>query len=707
MTFYYPALNDTSEPHPGNVRGWMDSLYSKFQPIEQARWNESHIDSMFYAGSQTLNPRSYSFTPGWNQDSYYFNIVQQPVNMVTGFERQRRKGFMYQASEGGDNQTTDQYTRLITHACNIGAIHQQKSKAKELAAIAGMCMAQPYLDYTDTDAAQGTLKVKIWEYNSFIVDPFARDPSFSDAQFVWFQEYISKNESEARFGDRVKRVSSISNSSQGVGSFYFLPEQYNLARNDLYVVSYIWYKWIGNKKKLYSRSRKQFFDFGKEANLEMILYNIPDLEVVNVRAPIWKLATVLNDELMYLGENPIGDIGFPAVPYFWNYDPHLNDYRLRTRSLIRTMRSPQVLFNYKVITNNDIAAAVINSGWKRKVGAVANEENLKKTQAGWDIIINEGSEMTDVEKIIPTAVPESDLALAEGMKALIYETCGIQLENWSGQQDKQISSLTMMMKQAANLLVFQKYFDQWDYSDQLLGDKLLKVALNNWNEYKVGLYLGEDPTPHFYSKIFSNYQTIVEEADLTPTQQNLQAQQMLDINAAFGREVFTPSQIIPKLNITGKGEIIPMLQQQEQMQAQQAQDAEMAQIAIEDAKLKELYSKSVNNIASAREKQGKAELNIGLFEEKISLIAKNRAMATKEKMLALEKLVETMHKYGELEASMADFEIEQDQLQSQQTEDREKVDAKMTAESTRFMEQIMQGMGAMQEQSSQNQMQMR
>lgn len=685
----------------------MDSLYSKYQPIEQARWNEAHIDSMFYAGSQTLNPRSYSFTPGWNQDAYYFNIVQQPVNMITGFERQHRKGFMYQASEGGDNQTTDQYTRLMTHACNVGSIHQQKSKAKELSAISGLVMAQPYLDYTDRDAAQGTLKLKIWEYNSFIVDPFARDPGFADAQFVWFQEYISKNESEARFGERVKKVSSISNSSQGVGSFYFLPEQYNLARNDLFVVSYIWYKWIGNKKKLYSRSRNQFFDFGKEANLEMILYNIPDLEVVNVRAPIWKLATVLNDELMYLGENPIGDIGFPAIPYFWNRDPHLNDYRLMNRSLIRPMRSPQVLFNYKVITNNDIQAAVINSGWKRKVGAVANEDNLKKTQAGWDVLINDGYEMTDIEKIIPTAVPESDLALAEGMKGLIYETCGIQLENWSGQQDKQISSLTMMMKQAANLLVFQKFFDQWDYSDQLLGDKLLKVALNNWNEYKVGLYLGEDPTPHFYSKIFSNYQTIVEEADLTPTQQNLQAQQMLDINAAFGREVFTPSQIIPKLNITGKGEIIPMLQQQEQMQAEQAKDAEMAQNAIEDAKLKELYSKSVNNIASAREKQGKAELNIGLFEEKISLIAKNRAMATKEKMIALEKLVETMHKYGELEASMADFEIEQDQLQSQETEDREKVDAKMTAESTKFLEQIMSGMGAMQQGSSQNQPVMR
>jgi len=134
ISFYYPTFSDSKEPTESNIRGWMDNLYGKFQPIEQSRWNEAQICSLFYAGVQTLNPRSCNFAGGWSQDSYYFNIVQQPINMITGIERQNRKGFMYQASPGSDNQTTDQYTRLITHACNVGNIHEQKSKAKELAA---------------------------------------------------------------------------------------------------------------------------------------------------------------------------------------------------------------------------------------------------------------------------------------------------------------------------------------------------------------------------------------------------------------------------------------------------------------------------------------------------------------------------------------------------------------------------------------------
>jgi hypothetical protein len=36
LSFYYPPWNNALEPNQGNVRQWLDNLYSKFQPIEQA-----------------------------------------------------------------------------------------------------------------------------------------------------------------------------------------------------------------------------------------------------------------------------------------------------------------------------------------------------------------------------------------------------------------------------------------------------------------------------------------------------------------------------------------------------------------------------------------------------------------------------------------------------------------------------------------------
>jgi hypothetical protein len=695
LSFYYPTFNTSLEPNQGNVRQWLDNLYSKFQPLEQCRWNQSNIDTLFYAGDQSFVNRQFNFAPTSSYQQYYFNLVQQPVNMVTGYERQHIKSFNYVPTDEISPQTTDQYTKLITNISNgnAGGIHHQKSKAKELATISGMVLVQPYLDFTTDDQAQGELKLKIWEYNSFIVDPYFRNPDMSDAQFVWCQEYISKNEAESRFPEGFNRVTPMAGSPQRLGNFYFLPENYNMARNDLLVLSYVWYKWKRKKKRLYSRKRNQFFDFaGGEGNLEQLLYSIDDLEAVTVDAPCWKLAVVLNDQLMFQGENPLGFDDCPFVPYFWNYDPHINNYNLRVRSLIRTMRDPQFLFNYKVIINNDITAATINAGWKRKVGAVANEDNLKKTGQGYDVIINEGYEMTDVDKIQPSGVPESDMALAQQMADLIYQTSGIQMENWSGQEDKQISALTALIKQAANLMVFQKYFDQWDLADKLLGNILIQIPLNNWNAEKVKLLIGEEPTPFFYSRVFAKYKVLVEESDLTPTQQNLQAQQMFEVNERFGREVFPPSKIIPKLNITGKAEVIEFLQQQEQQMQQQQQEQAEVQHMLEDAQIKQLYSKATDNIALARERNARAESNLGLFEERLSMIGKNRAMAVKDKVEALSKLVETVSIFGSGPVQQEENEIDTYSQNQETDEEIEKMQAKRSAEANKFLTEIMGSM---------------
>lgn len=689
-SFYYPPWNNSLEPNQGNVRQWLDNLYSKFQPIEQARWNQSNIDTLFYAGSQTFVNRYFNFSPSTSYQQYYFNLCQQPINMITGYQRQHRKSIIYQDIDGSDPQTTDQYTKLMTSIANRGALHEQFSKACELAAISGMVMVQPYLDFQGDDHAQGELKLKIWEYNAFLVDPYFRSPDMSDAQFIWCQEYISKKEAEDRFPDKIDSIAPMAGTPQRYGSFYFLPENYNMARNDLMVLSYVWYKWKKKKKRLYSQSRNQFFDFaGGEENLSEILQSIPDMEEVTVEVPCWKLAVVLNEQLMFQGDNPMGDIGAPMIPVFWNYEPHINYYDLRVRSLIRTMRDPQFLFNYKVITNNDIVSATINAGWKRKIGAVANEDNLKKSGQGWDVIINDGYEMTDCEKLIPSAVPESDLALAQQMDDLIFKTAGVNLENWAGQQDKQISSLTQLMKMAANLMVFQKYFDQWDYSLKLIGDKCINIVQNNWNGPKVSQMIGEEASPFFFNKIFSKFHTMVEEADLTPTQQNLQAQQMMEINERFGREVFPPSMIIPKLNITGKAEIIPFLQQQEQQASAVQNEAQNIQHAFEEMKMKELMAKIHNQLSMARERDARAESNVGLFEERISEISKNHAISTREKMDALTKLLEAIQKFGEVETMLQASNLEGIKLDEEETEKTARMGIERQEAAKKFYQQLM------------------
>lgn len=611
--------------------------------------------------------------------------------MVTGYQRQHRKQVNYIPGEGGDTQTTDQYTKLMTHVCNVEGIHEQFSRACEQAAITGMVLLQPYLDYTGEDPAQGSLKLKLWEYNSFLIDPYMRDYTGEDCQFVWCQEYISKKEAEERFPDKQKFITPMAGTPQRYGSFYFLPENYNMARNDLMVLSYVWYKWKRNKKRLYSRSRNQFFDFaGGQEQLDQLLYAIPDMEEVEVETPTWKLAVVLNDQLMFQGDNPLGFDGFPFIPVFWNYEPHINYYDLRCRGLVRTMRDSNYLLNRRIIINHDISEATINAGWKRKIGAVANEDNLKKSGQGWDVIINEGYDLGDCEKIIPSAVPESDMALADQLQQLIFSTSGVNLENWSAQQDKQVSTLTVLMKQSANLMVLQKYFDQWDLSLKYMGKLLLDIVLNNWNGEKVKLIIGEEPTPYFYSRVFSKYQVVVEEGILTPTQQYQEYNQWIELNQQLGG-IIPAEKLAEKAPIQGKKELMETLAQIRQQQSQAQEQQMILEQAKMEADLRESYSKSANNMASAIERHGRNESNIGLFNERISEVEKNKALATQAKMDAIAKMVEVIQKYGEIEANLAANKIDSYDYEQDLDEFAQKQQAQRTAEGNKFVQQILSG----------------
>jgi hypothetical protein len=307
--------------------------------------------------------------------------------------------------------------------------------------------------------------------------------------------------------------------------------------------------------------------------------------------------------------------------------------------------------------------------------------------------------MTDIQKIIPSSVPESDMALADQLQSLIFSTSGINLENWSAQDQSQASSLTVMLKQAANLMVLQKYFDQWDYSLKLLGSKMLDIVLNNWSAEKVGLLINEEPTEHFYSKIFAKYNVIVEEGLLTPTQQNMQAQQMMDLNRAFGREVFPPSMIVPRMNLAEKSQTTEFLQQQEQQAAAAQGEAQNIQHAFEEAKLKEMMSKAVSNLAQAREKQGRAESNIGLLEERLSEVSKNQSLSVKAKMESIQSLMDTIAKYGELETALKASNIESYNYQEDIRENQERMQAKQSSESNKFLTELMGNLGSGQQQA--------
>lgn len=693
MSFYSPPWDSNVEPNETNVRSWAENLYMRGQPVEQLRWIESDTDVRYHAGDQRYINRAYNFNPGNNWQNFHFNIIQQPINMVTGYQRQHRKSINYIPTEGADTQTTDQYTKLITHANNSRGILEKYSRGCEESAIQGMVLLQPYLDYRD-DPVNGSLESKVWSYNSFMMDPYWREPDMSDCNFVWCQQFIAKREAQSLFPDQqINGMQPMSGSSSRPSRFYFLPENYNMIRTDLLVMSYIWYKWRRKRKKLINRVTQEVFDFtGSDEEIKALLPFIGEdvLEEIEVEVPTWKMCTLLNDQLMWQGYNPLGFDECPFVPLYWNYDPQIVNPSLRVRSLTRTMRDAQFLFNRRVILNHDISESSINSGFKFMEDSIANPENLNATGQGRHLIVKAGFDLTAIEKIIPNAVPASDMQLADQLLDLMFRVSGINQELMGMSEDKGTAGITEMLRQGAGLVTLQKYFDQWDYALKLFGEREISIIQNNWSAAKVGRMIGEQPTPQFFSKMFSKYHVLVAEGLDTTIQKQQQFAQALQLNQMMGGTL-PPSWIIQQATIQGKKELMEAMDQQAQEQKAVQDQAVALEQAGAQANLQLLHARSAAEMAQARERHGRAESNIGLFEERLSEISQNRSMAVKNKVESLEKLLNVIKQYGEIETALKESELQSVAYDQELSEDREKADAKQTSLANDFFTNIMGG----------------
>ena len=689
MPMYFPPWDGDVEPNESNAKIWLDNLYGKNEAITQARWNQANIDTLFYAGEQRFINSYFNFYPNNAYQNWAFNLIQQPINMVTGYQRQHRKSITYVPIEGSDQQNSDDLNKLVTYANTYRGILEKFSLACEQSAIAGLTLIQPYLDFTD-DPVNGTLDLRVYSYNEFMTDSYWREPDMSDANFIWTQQYMSKSQAKKKFPKQTALIDTMSGYANRVGKFYFLPENYNLARHDLLVLSNVWYQTKRKKKKLYHRENGLIYDFASndEEALEELVDQTDIFEIIEIDVPTWKQLTVLNEHVIKNNFNPLGFDECPFIPVYWNRDPQIAQYDLRDRSLTRTMRSSQFLLNRRIVLNHDISESSINSGWMRKENAVANVDELRYAGQGKDIIIKEGYEIADVQKIVPNAVPPSDMELANQLADLIYKTSGVNEELLGAAVDDKAGVLALL-RQGAGLVTLQKYFDQWDVALKLLGGLEQKIIQNNWSAGKVGRILGREPSPEFLSKTFSKFDVVVSEGVNTAIQQQQQFAQLLELNEILGGAI-PPKFLLEHATIQGKNELMQMLEMQQAESAQMQKQQQMLEQTVLEAQLQELSSRATSNLALARERHGRAESNVGLFEERLSEITHNRSMALKDKVEALQKLLEVVADFGTVDSALKFDALEGiNDLQSDR-EEIEKAEAHSTTDSNKFLTEMMQ-----------------
>src|ERR1017187_6254460 len=130
-----------SEEHKG-ILARMSAFYAESITVNQSFWGEADTDTRFEAGDQTLWNDLYGNLPANRRRQFNFNRIRRVVNMIGGHQRRTRKSIIAVPVENADNETADQFTKVLLWCVNQENILETISEAFEGALVGGMNLLQ-------------------------------------------------------------------------------------------------------------------------------------------------------------------------------------------------------------------------------------------------------------------------------------------------------------------------------------------------------------------------------------------------------------------------------------------------------------------------------------------------------------------------------------------------------------------------------------
>lgn len=596
----------------------MEAFYAESITINQSFWGEADNDTRFYCGDQTLWNDIYGNLPANRRSQFSFNRIRPIVNITEGYQRDNRKSMVATPIENGDDDTADQFTKILLWVSNQEGVLETLSDAFKGALITGMNILEVWVDYR-TDPISGNIRVDNTSYNGFLIDPYFRKHDLSDCNAIWKRSFITKKEVLSLMPDQEEQIMMLHGNSYGNGrdgKFQFMPESYNYGVNNLLSYDQFYYRDYRTQKLLVDKQsgETQEWKGQDEDMLKIFLETYPQIEVVEQEIPTVRLAIVVQGKVLYHGPNPNGTDKYPFVVVLGYYHPELPYFPFRIQGMVRGLRDAQYLYNRRKIIELDILESQITSGFKFKENALVNPEDIYLSGQGRGIAIKQEAAMADVEKIIAPEIPQSMIQLSDILSKEINMISGVNEELLGSAMDDKAGVLSML-RQGAGLRTLKGLFDNLDRSQKLLGQLILDIVTANWTPGKVKKVLeGEEPTAQFYNKAFGRYGIAIEDGLNTTTQKQMQLAQLLQL-----REIGVPvpdDVLLEACTLQNKKKLIESIQQAKQKQDEMQQAQMQAQTQQIQAQA-ELY-------------KSRAEADRALGHERDSHVDTNRAMTIRQ-----------------------------------------------------------------------------
>jgi hypothetical protein len=595
-----------------SIHSRMEAFYAESITINQSFWGEADTDTRFESGDQTLWNDLYGNLPANRRRMFSFNRIRRVVNMISGHQRRNRKSTIVIPIENADDNTADQFTKVINWVTRQEGVLETISESFQGSLITGMNLLQVWLDFR-SDPVSGNIRVDNCSYNSFLIDPYFRKSDLSDCNALWKRSYITKREALSLLPDKAEQIMSLYGQDNRDGKFQFMPENYNFGLKNLLTYDEYYYRDYRTQRMLIDSETGETTEWRgqDEDRLKLFLQSYPSVTVVEQEIPTVKLAIVVQGKVMYDGPNPLGIDQYPFVPVWAYYRPEMPYFNYRIQGVVRGLRDAQYLYNRRRAIELDILESQVTSGFIYKENALVNPKDVFLSGQGKGLALKDEANITDVVQIQAPQIPPSMIQLSELLAQEVSQISGVNEELLGSAIDEKAGILSML-RQGAGLTTLQSLFDNLDHAQKQLGELMIEIIQNNFTPGKVKKILnGEEPAPQFHDKAFGKYGCAVEEGLNTTTQKQMQFAQLLQLRESG---VPVPDDVLlDAATIQNKTELINAIRNNNQNQAMMAEM--QAKVAMQEQQAR-------TDLAHAR-----AEADRGLGAERYSRIEENKALA--------------------------------------------------------------------------------
>jgi hypothetical protein len=556
----------------------------------------------------------------YRRKTFNFNITNGLIQTPSGYQRRNRKTSTVMPIMSAAQKTADQLTKCLFHVLNKSGIYQTYSDCFEKGALTkGLGFLYSYIDKTE-DVVSGDIKKKYVDMAACLYDPYFRKHDLSDCRYWWTRQFLDREEAANLNPEFRDEILSLPKGTYRDDKFYYIPEVYQIQFPNLVAWDEYWYlssreatylvdketeecqEWTGDEEQLRDRLSRRADD-GQELRKK--------LAVVKQMKPTVRRTIILNDKVMVDEPNPYGIDKYPVVPCLGYFNPDTPYYAYKFRGIARDCRDAQYCFNRFQVNGMEQVEAQ-QQGIKMEKGALVTPDD-SLNQGNGRVLVTQPGMFNLVDKLHIDPPSPVFLQMVDTLKHYMMEIAGVTPE-MMGQEIDDKAGIITMIRQSASITRLQTLFDQFDEFQRLDGDLTIEMIQKNFTLGKVQQIINEPPTHEFDDKLFFKYGCKVATGVLTETQQQLEAQQLMQIKEMGGPIEW--SDIIPKLNVQNKDELIQKMMQREQ--AVQQQQQQMSQLQMQ-----QLQVDNETKLSYARSQDG-------LAAERVAKIQTDRAVATEK-----------------------------------------------------------------------------